>query len=531
MDKFINDKVNELEVKDNFDSINKDVDYSKYVKVKTPFYKRSLFPRLIGGLSTLVCILVIVLIVTLGNLDVNLGNGNKPESNDPEAPEQIEPGVESAPTQDSSKPDEILPSFNYENNKPYLLFEAKEKANISKFREYTNVELPAFLNKINNFASKLTVELYNDSSKNKNDNYCISPVSIYMGLAMAIECSNGNTRDEILNTVGVTYKEVEMFTEYIFSVMNREAYSDDNETLYYCQKLANSIWINENLKLKKNGLERLASLYNCSSYYTPFTTNNENASKAVNDYIKEMTNGLITPEINYDSSTMFLLINTYYLKSNWSNSSKELKYTEEKYSFTEYDNDIKEINLLQGYYNEGLVYETDKYRQFYTTTTNGIVLKFIVPKNGYSINDIFTYETLQEVNSTNYKVFNHEEKLWYFTRCFFPEFTAKYQGNIAKSLMDMGIRDLFRKTDFTNITDDSAYCSEVYHEAILNVDKVGIEGAAATSVKAGAAGEPDYEKVYFDFVVDRDFIFIVNNGTGTRNKIMLFSGVVKEILL
>lgn len=530
MDKFIKDKVNDLEVKDNFEAINENIDYSKYVKVKTPFYRRKLFPRLIGGLSTLICILVIVLVIGFGDFDVNEGS-NAPKPNSPEAPETFEPGEESAPTLDSSKPNEILPSFNYENNKPYLLFVAKEKANISKFREYSQVELPAFLNKINSFASKLTVELYNDSSKNKNENYCISPVSIYMGLAMAIECSNGNTRDEILNAVGVTYEEVEKFTEYIFSVTNREEYSEDDETLFYCQKLANSIWINEDIELKKNGLERLSNLYNCSSYYTPFTTNNENASKAVNDYIKEMTNGLISPDSNYDPSTMFLLINTYYLKSNWNSASKELKYTEEKYSFTEYDKDIKEINLLQGYYNEGLVHETDTYRQFYTKTTNGIVLKFIVPKNGYSINDIFTYETLKEVNNTNYTIFNHEEKLWYFTRCLFPEFTAKYKGDVAKTLMDMGIRDLFRKADFTNVTDDPVYCSEVYHEAILNVDKMGIEGAAATNMKAGAAAEPDYTKVYFDFVVDRDFIFIVSNGTGTRNKVMLFSGVVKEIQL
>ena len=60
-----------------------------------------------------------------------------------------------------------------------------------------------FIDKLDSFAAKLTYEVYADS--NMQTNICISPVSIYMALALATECASGETRDEILNAVGVTY--------------------------------------------------------------------------------------------------------------------------------------------------------------------------------------------------------------------------------------------------------------------------------------------------------------------------------------
>ena len=111
MDRFINDKVNELEVKDNFDSINKDVDYSKYVKVKTPFYKRKVYQGLIGGLTLALCA-VLVIILSLG--DIKKPGGNLSE-NAPEAPSVEEPGIfEPEGELDSSKPNDEYNNVIYE---------------------------------------------------------------------------------------------------------------------------------------------------------------------------------------------------------------------------------------------------------------------------------------------------------------------------------------------------------------------------------------------------------------------------------
>ena len=89
--------------------------------------------------------------------------------------------------------------------KQYSLAFAAEpiEVDLSDARKPEYVE---FLDKLDAFAAKLTYEVYADS--NKQTNICISPVSVYMALALATECSNGNTREQILNAVGVTYDEV-----------------------------------------------------------------------------------------------------------------------------------------------------------------------------------------------------------------------------------------------------------------------------------------------------------------------------------
>ena len=79
-----------------------------------------------------------------------------------------------------------------------------------------------FIEKLDLFAAKLTYEIYADS--NKRSNICISPVSVYMALALATECANGETREEILNAVGVTYDEVKNFTKVLYAFSNYIVY-------------------------------------------------------------------------------------------------------------------------------------------------------------------------------------------------------------------------------------------------------------------------------------------------------------------
>ena len=121
-----------------------------------------------------------------------------------------------------------------------------------------------FIDKLDAFAAKLTYEVYADSDKQSN--ICISPVSVYMALALATECANGETRDEILNAVGVTYDEVKNFTKVLYAFSNREYYYTNmlnNKKILAFQELANSIWVDKKVTLKEYGINNLASNFHC----------------------------------------------------------------------------------------------------------------------------------------------------------------------------------------------------------------------------------------------------------------------------
>ena len=392
------------------------------------------------------------------------------------------------------------------------------------------VSYERFLDKLDTFAAKLTYEVYEDS--NQQTNICISPVSVYMALALATECANGETRDEILNAVGVTYDEVKEFTKVLYSFSNREYYYTNmlgEKKILAFEELANSIWVNKNTTLKEDGINNLANNFHCDLFSVNFQTSE--GEKAINAYIKEKTHGVIDSDIDLSPETLITLINTIYLKEVWNEDGDKLKFTDKTYDFKNADGTVTNTKLLQGYYFYGNIYEGDGYTSFYTSTDHGFDIKFIVPTDGHTLEEVFTADNIYKINNLgDYGYIDEENKLLHHTRVFFPEYKASYDGDLAGILKhDFGINDLFdfETCDFSNITDEQLACSGVIHQCSIDVNDRGIEGAAVTVMPmCGAAGPLEgYEKVYHDYIVDRAFGFVITDSDGA----VLFSGVVNHV--
>ena len=387
-----------------------------------------------------------------------------------------------------------------------------------------------FIDKLDAFAAKLTYEVYADS--NKQSNICISPVSVYMALALATECANGETRDEILNAVGVTYDEVKNFTKVLYGFSNREYYYTNmlnNKKILAFEELANSIWVDKNITLKEDGINNLANNFNCDLFSVNFKTSE--GEKAINAYIKDKTHGIIDSDLDLSPETLITLINTFYLKEVWNEDGDELKFTDKAYDFKNADGSVKNTKLLQGYYFNGNIYEGEGYTSFYTRTDHGFDIKFILPTDGHTLDEVFTSENIYNINNLgDYGYIDEENKLLHHTRVFFPEYKASFDGDLAEILKnDFGINKLFdfEQCDFSNVSDEQLACDGVIHKCSIDVNDKGIEGAAVTVMPmAGAAGPLEgYEEVYHDYIVDRAFGFVITDSYGA----VLFSGVVNSV--
>ena len=387
-----------------------------------------------------------------------------------------------------------------------------------------------FIDKLDAFAAKLTYEVYDDS--NKQTNICISPVSVYMALALATECASGETRDEILNAVGVTYDEVKNFTKILYAFSNREYYytniMNDRKVLAF-EELANSIWVDKNTTLKEDGINNLANDFNCDLFSVNFKTSE--GERAINAYIKEKTHGVIDGNIELSPENLITLINTFYLKEVWNEDGDELSFTDEIYDFKNADGSVTSTKLLKGYYYNGNIYEGEGYTSFFTKTEHSLSIKFIVPTDGHTLSEVFTSENIYNINNLgDYGYIDEENKLLHNTRVFFPEYKASFDGDLSDILKnDFGINDLFdfEACDFSNVTDEQLACDGVIHKCSIDVNDKGIEGAAVTVMPmAGAAGPLEgYEEVYHDYIVDRAFGFVIVDSYGT----VLFSGVINSV--
>ena len=377
------------------------------------------------------------------------------------------------------------------------------------------------------FAAKFAPAALKDAELGKN--YAVSPVSAYMALVVAAACTKGQTQEEIVSALGVDYRTLESgFSDFFRTVVKDE--KDDLGEQAGLVTPVNSVWIDEHVQPKQDCLQTLADDYYSYSYAADFLNDNKNANLVVRNFVKEQTHEMIDVDFKLSEETLLVILNTLYLKDVWNDAGKELSLTQEEHSFVNADGTTAQKQLLEGYYRAGRVHETKTYSTFFTTTNMGLKIKFVLPKQGVAPKEVFTEKTLAEVNAlSDYNEVNRKKKEEYYTRCIFPEYTASYDEQIAEALKEnFGINTIFQRlsADFSALSDEQMFCSQVRHVTKLDVNRKGVEGSAVTIMGISGSSAPnEYKRVYEDFVVDRAFGFLLTDSNDT----VLFSGIVNKV--
>ena len=406
-----------------------------------------------------------------------------------------------------------------------------EPATVESFsnKERTE-EFYAFTDKVNDFSAKFASAIYDDENVS---NFAVSPLSVFMGLSMASACASGETRNEILAALDVSQAELDENIPLLYRSLQWEVKTENfvgikKETGKFL--LTNSIWVDKQITAKQDCLDILSNQYYTHVLSTDFINENQSSNQAIRNFIKKQTKGLIDKSIHFNPLTGFVLLNTLYLKDLWNSLGDDLPFAKDGYTFQNADGTTTEKRLLQSKYLEGRAYETETFSSFFTSTRRGYKIKFILPKDGFTVEEVFTPENVATINAIDdYKPLDDEKMLAYNTRCIFPEFSASFDNELSFLLENVfGISSLFNleTCDFTALTDNTVYCTSVYHCAELKVDTKGIEGAAITVIPgAGAPGPGEYEPVYVDFVVNKAFGFVLSD----PYDVPIFSGVIEKI--
>ena len=209
-------------------------------------------------------------------------------------------------------------------------------------------------------------------------NVAVAPVSVFMAMSLAAVCAGGETREEILSALGLSYGELRAgFSAFYRSLMAE--FTTNTGDLEGELALGNSIWLNEETAVNGDCIRTLAEDFFCYSYAADFLSDNRRANRAVRDFVKEQTRGIIDRDFALQTDTLFALINTLYLKDIWREYGKKLSFTAENYEFTECDGATRAQKLLVGNYAAGRVSENERYATFFARTYNGFGLQFILP--------------------------------------------------------------------------------------------------------------------------------------------------------
>ena len=411
------------------------------------------------------------------------------------------------------------------DNDYLLLSKSTESVKLNNQSEINSYE--KFSSLVQSFSTDLSEKTYNKYNS-KYDQMVVSPLSIYMALAMATGVGDTEVQEELSNFFGISYNDIIEYTKHLYSKLVEERKEDDE--IHYKLALSNSVWLNESFTYKQEGLELLSKSFYADSYQAPFTSNNKEANKAIRDYIYRNTNGLIDNEYNFDPATLFLLINTLYFKEKWNRYGDELYLTKLNYDFKNSDNSLTKTKLMIGHYILGRAIKADGFEYFYTTTATNARIYFIKPTTK-SLSEVFTKENLDQIlNNRNYNIYDYEKNEKHLTRCLFPQFEATFDEDIVPLLRDeYNLTKIFKEynPNFNKLSDEESRVDQIIHQAKLKVNRLGVEGAAVTIVsnEMTAAPNPEqYIKVYNDFIIDRSFGFVI-----TKYNQILFSGVVNNL--
>lgn len=366
-----------------------------------------------------------------------------------------------------------------------------------KLRERNPVE-KNFITAINAFSYNTAQVLLNG----RTDNFNYSPLSIYYALALAGIGAGGETQQQIFKLLGVSSTQ-ELSTQC--GNLYRFLYTDNQICKF---KIANSLWLDDSLSFREHFVTNAADHLYASSYSIDFS--DKGSAKAMSKWILENTNGTLTPKLKISTEQILSIINTIYFYDQWMERFDKNLTKED--TFHAGSKDLKTDFMNQTLSSSGFVIGEHFARSSLGLKGGGGMI-FILPDKGVSVSDLISQkgsvQTLFEEGESY-----HGEVVWKI-----PKFKFGTVCNLKDTLQTLGIVNAFKSdADFSDITDDAAFISDVTQHTHIAIDEKGIEASAFTQMDYLGALRPDGR---VEMLLDRPFLYGITSKNGT----LIFIGV------
>lgn len=391
--------------------------------------------------------------------------------------------------------------------------EARPTVTVTYYSEPTAVippvEIPA-VSGYDDFMMVLFAELI-DGTDNKN----LSPVSVYLALAMTAEGARGRTLEELLALLGED--DLQDMRAKAEAMLESLRVQEENSELM----MADSIWLGEqdgSVSFHKAYLDILKGSYDAQARSVRF--GEKAAEREIEAWIREKTRDKVDPSedaMTFDSNTLAVLINTIYLKDGWRVPFDEER-TEEGTFFGSDGRERKVRYMRRTDKDVGIVRGNGFLRYALPLDRVGRMV-FVLPDEDVSLQSLLGSpekigELLRggEVSKADVDV-------------MVPKFSFQDRTNLEKTLFALGVRTCFTgDADFTNMTDIPVHISRVLQESYIGVDEKGVEAAAYTMVTMTKNASVPVERQKVDFHLTRPFLYFIESWDGT----VLFVGTVAK---
>ena len=343
-------------------------------------------------------------------------------------------------------------------------------------------------------------------------NFVYSPLNVYMALSMLAECTDGNSRTQILSLL--RENSLEDVRAQAKALWNANYCADGAVT----SVLASSVWLDEGVGYVQKTLDTLAQDYYASSFSGEMGSDSYN--KALQNWLNEQTGGLLKDQasgLEFTPETVMALATTIYYRAKWSQEFSKSQ-TSEGVFYAESGDITCDFMHSSG---TGTYYWGEKFGAVNLPLRESGCMKLLLPDEGVTPEAL-----LQDEEAMNFLLGGEdwENSKFLIVNLAVPKFDVSSDLNLNAGLQALGVTDVFSDdtADFSPMIEnaDGVFLSSAKHAARVAIDEEGVTAAAYTvMMEAGAAEPPDEE---IDFTLDRPFVFAITSQDG----LPLFIGVV-----
>lgn len=343
-------------------------------------------------------------------------------------------------------------------------------------------------------------------------NLFISPYSVSSVLQMADDGAAGGTKEEmehILHLEGETAPD--------------EDYQHLDQVLLNGQQqvtldLANSIWFEQGAGLKPEFLADCTNYFRSEAGAVDFS--NPQSVNVINDWAVNHTQGRIKNVVQWplDPMTRVILANAIYFKGHWAQEFD--KAATKDRAFTLPDGKPKQVPMMQqhGHFN---YYQGPGFQAVQLPYAGGrLQMDLFLPDTGTNIQQMLAGFDGNDWQGEILRPF-----LSHPGTVILPRFKLDYAVALNGPLKALGMRQAFSPdADFSAMSDQKLYLSEVEQKSYVEVNEEGTEAAAVTTgtFRATLMMEPEQP---FKMILDHPFFFAITDQT---TQSILFMGIVSD---
>jgi serpin B len=354
------------------------------------------------------------------------------------------------------------------------------------------------------FAFNLLQQLVNEQPAS---NIFISPYSASSVLQMVATGAAGTTLAEMQTALCITSLSLSTLdngNKEIGTLINAP-------NTNFILSTANAVWYRDGLPLQKTFINGDRRFFAAKVEGLDF--NKPAAVNTINQWASAETRGKITNIVNsFSPETEMLLANAVYFLGNWQNPFDTNLTANEPFYLTESDQVTVPMMEQMGTFSYCTNNDFQAVRLPYRG--NDLAMYVFLPVAGTSVNDLLSQMNGAWWQKTIHDSFGSRQGLLEL-----PRFDLNFATSLVPALQALGMESAFTPgADFSGISPEPLYISEVQQQAIVKVNEFGTEAAAVTTVVLSFANN-------IQMIVNRPFLFFIEDN---QAEMILFAGVVLD---